>query len=95
MRALEISVSAWVSYHPDHEVGKEGYPESGGQEGDEVPALPSRLATVGNGAVQQEAQRPGQQPLQANTPAVCREKGNDHTLFPDKHHHYSCPLLNY
>lgn len=77
MRAC-VCMSVRVSYHPDHEVGEESNPESGGQEGEEVPALPSRLVAVGDGAVQQEAERPGQQPLQSNTPAICRETENSH-----------------
>lgn len=35
------------SYHPDHEVGEEGYPESGGQKGEQVAAFPAGLVTVG------------------------------------------------
>ena len=58
------------SYHPDHEVGEEGYPECGGQEGEQVPARPSRLVAVGDGAVKQKAYRPGEQPLQLCTPPI-------------------------
>lgn len=59
-----------TSYHPDHEVGEEGYPERGGQEGEQVPALPPRQVTVGDGAVKQDAHGPGEQPLQTYTPAI-------------------------
>lgn len=65
-----------ASYHPDHEVGEEGDPQSGGQEGEQVPALPSRLAAVGNCAVKQEAQGPGEQPLQSGTPPIWGHRGS-------------------
>lgn len=56
---MYVRVNVWertkvrrcVSYHPDHEVGEEGYPERGAQEGEQIPALPPRQATVGDGAV--------------------------------------------
>lgn len=59
-----------MSYHPDHEVGEEGYPQRGGQEGEEVPALPSRQVTVGDGEVKQEAHGPREQPFQTIAPAI-------------------------
>ncbi len=69
-----------VSYHPDHEVGEEGYPERGGQEGEQVPALPPRQATVWDGAVKQEAHRPREQPLQTHTPTIWRNDDNMHKM---------------
>lgn len=58
------------THHPDHEVGEEGDPERGGEEGAQVPALPPRRAAVGDGAVQQQGDGPREQPLQTHTPAV-------------------------
>lgn len=65
-----VCVCECASYHPDHEVGEEGYPECGGQEGEQVPALPPRQVTVRDGAVEQDAHRPGEQPLQTHTPPI-------------------------
>lgn len=51
------------SHHPDHEVGENGDPEGGGHEGDHEPALPAWEHTVRHSAVEQDTQRPGEQPL--------------------------------
>lgn len=67
-----FSSSSSSSYHPHHEVGEDGDPQRGGQEGDHEPAVPARPNTVGHSAVQQETQRPRDHPLDLRAAATCR-----------------------
>lgn len=67
---MNVPARCRVSYHPDHEVGEEGYPECGGQEGEQIPALPLRQAAVGDGAAEQNVDGPRQEPLHSSTPTL-------------------------
>lgn len=62
-------------YHPHHEVGEDGDPQSGGHKGDHEPAVPAWLNAVRHSAVEQEAQRPRDHPLHPRTAATCEEQG--------------------
>ena len=62
-----VYVCGCIRYHPDHEVGVERDPERGGQEAEQVPALPARQAAVGDGEVEQDAEGPGEEPPQPQT----------------------------
>lgn len=46
------------THHPDHEVGEDGNPQSGQNEGEHEASLPARLGTVWDGKEQQQEQRP-------------------------------------
>lgn len=59
------------AHHPDHEVGEQGDPKRGCQEGEQVPALPLRQAAVGDGAVEQDAHGPREQPPNTQAPSIC------------------------
>lgn len=60
-----------VSHHPDHNVGEGGDPQGGAGEGQHEVLVPARRGAVGDREVEQQAQRPGQQPLQPVAPASC------------------------
>lgn len=60
------------SHHPDHDVGEAGDPQGGGDEGEHEPVVPARLGAVGDGEVEQQAERPGKQPLQFVASARCK-----------------------
>lgn len=72
------------THHPDHEVGEDGDPQGGEEEGQHEVFLPARLGTVGDGEEQQQEQRPRDQPLKlaADTPCGVREekKNEPHQL---------------
>ena len=68
--------SAVSPYHPHHEVGEDGYPQGGGQEGDHEPAVPAGEHTVRHSAVQQQAQGPRDQPLDPRTATICHTHNN-------------------
>lgn len=60
-----------LSHHPDHDVGEEGNPQGGGGEGQHEPVVPGRRGAVGDGEVEQQRQRPGNQPLQLIPQTSC------------------------
>jgi len=62
------------SYHPHHEVGEDSDPQGGGHEGDHEPAVPAWQDTIRHRAVEQEAQRPLDQPRHPRTAASCEER---------------------
>lgn len=58
-----------MSHHPDHDVGEAGDPQGGEDKGEHEPVVPAWFGAVGDSEVEQQAERPGKQPLQfiANT----------------------------
>lgn len=76
--ASELDLSVCLSsYHPHHEVGEDGDPQGGGHKGDHEPAVPAWQNTVRHSAVEQEAQRPRDDPLHPGTAAACGEQEVD------------------
>lgn len=69
-----------ISHHPDHDVGETCDPQGGGDEGQHEPVLPARHGAVGDSEVQQQAQRPGQQPFQLVTHTRCKYTRHDTVL---------------
>lgn len=49
---------AKLTYHPHHEVGEDGDPQSGQNEGQHEAFLPASFGTVWDGEVEQQEQRP-------------------------------------
>lgn len=64
-----------ASHHPNHDVGEASDPQGGEDEGQHEAVLPARRGAVRHGEVQQQAQRPGQQPLQLVTHTSCIHTG--------------------
>lgn len=64
------------THQPHHEVGEDGDPQSGGDEGDHEEPLPAGLATVGNGDTQEEDEGPGEHPLGLVPSGLCRKQRN-------------------
>lgn len=64
-----------VSHHPDHDVGEAGDPQGGGSKRQHEAVVPARCGAVGDGEVQEQAQRPSQQPLQLVTKTGCKHTG--------------------
>lgn len=58
------------THHPHHEVGEDGDPQSGQNEGQHEALLPASFGTVWDGEEEQEEQRPREQPFYfvANVP---------------------------
>lgn len=58
------------THHPHHEVGEDGDPQSGQNEGQHEAFLPASFGTVGDGEIEQQEKRPREQPfyLVANVP---------------------------
>lgn len=63
-----------ATHHPDHKVGEDSNPDSGQNEGHHEVFLPARLGTVGDGEVQQQQQRPRDQPLEFAADSPCSRK---------------------
>lgn len=57
-------------HHPHHEVGEDGDPQSGQDEGQHEALLPASFGTVWDGKEEQQEQRPREQPFHfvANVP---------------------------
>ena len=65
MTRAEVSLKpAGDAHHPDHEVGEDGDPDGGETEGQHEEALPAGFGTVGDREVQQQQDRPTDEPLQ-------------------------------
>lgn len=58
------------THHPHHEVGEDGDPQSGQDEGQHEALLPASFGTVWDGEEEQQEQRPREQPFHfvANVP---------------------------
>lgn len=75
-----------ASHHPDHDVGEGGDPQGGGSEGQHEAVVPARCGAVGDGEVEQQAQRPSQQPLQLVEHARCKHTAG-HRVSTEMLHH--------
>lgn len=61
-----------MSHHPDHDVGEAGDPQGGGDKGEHEPVVPAWFGAVGDSEVEQQAERPGKQPLQFIASTRCK-----------------------
>lgn len=66
-----------LSYHPHHQVGEDGNPERGGEEGDHEPAMPAWQNAVGHGVVQQHTQWPWYNPLNTGCTTIWWSHSHD------------------
>lgn len=69
-----------ISYHPHHDVGESSNPQGGGDKGQHEPVLPARRGAVGDCEVQQQAQRPSEQPLELVKCTRCKHTGQNRVL---------------
>lgn len=77
------------TYHPHHEVGEQGNPESGEDECQHKAFLPAWFGAVWNCGKQQEYQWPCQKPFNFVHFSICRKKERNSLIS----HHY--PRLSY
>ena len=64
------------THHPDHQVGEDGDPDGGEDEGKHEELLPTRFGAVWDGEEEEEEQWPGYQPFSLAANAGC----NGHTV---------------
>ena len=64
-----------ATHHPHHEVGEDGDPDGGEDEGEHEVLLPARFGTVGDGEEEQQEQRPRDQPLDLVHHTTCTGEG--------------------
>lgn len=70
------------TYHPHHEVGEQGNPESGQDECQHKALLPAWFAAVWNCGKEQEYQWPCQKPFNFVHFSICRTKERNGLVFP-------------
>lgn len=66
------------THHPHHEVGEDGDPQSGQDEGQHEAFLPASFGTVRDGKIEQQEQRPWEQPFYFVTNTPCSRKMQKH-----------------
>lgn len=66
------------THHPHHEVGEDGDPQSGQDEGQHEAVLPASFGTVRDGKIEQQQQRPWEQPFYFVTNIPCSRKMQKH-----------------
>lgn len=81
-------------HHPDHDVGEPSNPQGGGDKGQHEPVLPAWFGAVGDGEVEQQAERPGKQPLQFVANTHCKHTPQQLNNPQSVVLHFLCGLLH-